>query len=142
MSTYINNNVGAEILPVAGLPALANSAGTRNGSAIDRLQSAALAGSCVLACNVGATTGSPSATTYDAKLQDSADGSTGWADISGASITQKTTTTAALAQKDVDLTGAKRFIRVVEVIAFTGGTTPATPAAVDVVLGGFDRVPA
>jgi hypothetical protein len=140
--TYINANIGAEILPVAGLAALANSAGTRNGAAIDRLQSAALAGSCVLACNVGATTGSPSATTYDCKLQDSADGSTGWADISGASITQKTTTTAALVQKDVDLTGAKRYVRVVEVIAFTGGTSPATPAAVDVILGGFDRVPA
>jgi len=141
MSTHMNNNVGAEILPVAGLPALANSAGTRNGAAIDRLQSGALAGSCVIAANVGATTGTPSATTYDVRVQDSADGSTGWADV-GAAITQKTSLTAALAQRDVDLTGARRFIRVVEVVAFTGGTTPATPAAVDVILGGFDRVPA
>lgn len=138
--TYLASNIGAEILPVAGLAALANSAGTRTGSAIDRLQSGSMANSLVLACNVGATTGAPSATTYDCKVQDSADGSTGWADLSGASITQKTTTTAGLVQKDVDLLPAKRFIRVVEVVAFTGGTSPATPAAVDVILGGFDRL--
>lgn len=138
--TYLASNIGAEILPVAGLAALANSAGTRTGSAIDRLQSGSMANSLVLACNVGATTGAPSATTYDCKVQDSADGSTGWADLSGAAITQKTTTTAGLVQKDVDLLPAKRFIRVVEVVAFTGGTSPATPAAVDVILGGFDRL--
>ena len=141
MSTYIVSNIGSEIAPVAGLPALANSAGTRTGAAIDRLQSGALAGSCVLAANVGATTGAPSATTYDVKIQDSADGSTNWLDISGAAITQKTSLTAALVQRDVDLSVARRFIRVVEVVAFTGGTTPATPAAIDVILGGFDRVP-
>lgn len=140
MSTYLFNNIGAEILPIAGLAALANSAGTRTGAAIDRLQSGAMSNSLVLACNVGATTGAPSAATYDCKVQDSADGSTGWADLSGAAITQKTSLTAGLVQRDVDLAPAKRFIRVVEVIAFTGGTTPATPAAVDVILGGFDRL--
>lgn len=138
--TFIASNIGAEILPVAGLAALANSAGTRTGSAIDRLQSGSMANSLTLACNVGATTGTPTTQTYDCKLQDSADGSTGWADLSGASITQKTTATAGLVQKDVDLLPAKRYIRVVEVVAFTGGTTPATPAAVDVILGGFDRL--
>ena len=141
MSTYLSNNIGAEILPVAGLAALNNAAGTRNGAAIDRLQNGAMANSLVLACNVGATTGSPSAQTYDCKVQDSADGSTGWTDISGAAITQKTTATAALVQRDVDLAPARRFIRVVEVVALTGGSTPGTPAAVDVILGGFDRLP-
>lgn len=138
--TYLASNIGAEILPVAGLAALNNAAGTRTGAAIDRLQSGSLANSLVLVANVGATTGSPSAQTYDLKIQDSADGSTGWADLSGAAITQKTTATAGLVQKDVDLLPAKRFIRVVEVVAFTGGTTPGTPAAVDVILGGFDRL--
>ena len=33
------------------------------------------------------------------------------------------------------------MLGVVEVVALTGGTTPGTPAAVDVILGGFDRVP-
>ncbi|MBM4356938.1 MAG: hypothetical protein FJ096_02405 [Deltaproteobacteria bacterium] len=138
--TYLASNIGAEILPVAGLPALANSAGTRNGAAIDRLQSGAMANSLVLVANTGATTGSPTAQTYDLKIQDSADGATGWADLSGAAIAQKTTATAALVQCEVDLLPAKRYIRAVEVVAFTGGTTPATPAAADVILGGFDRL--
>lgn len=140
--THIVNNIGSQLHPATGLAALTNSAGTRNGSAVDRLQGGSMANSLVLLCNVGATTGSPSAQTYDCKLQDSADGSTGWNDIAGAAITQKTSATAALSHVDVNLAGAKRYLRVVEVVAFTGGSQPATPAGVVLVLGGFDRIPA
>jgi hypothetical protein len=135
-------NIGSLVLAIAALPPLANTAGTRNGAAIDRLQSGSLAMSCVLVRNTGATTGAPSTQTLDVKLQDSADGSTGWADITGAALTQKTTATAGLDQLDVDLSGAKRYIRTVEVTAFSGGTTPATPNAVEVILGGGSRLPA
>lgn len=126
------HNVGAFINPVIAHAALANAAGTRTGSAIDRRGYE----SCVLSCNVGITTGSPDAQTYDCKLQDSADGSTGWADITGAAITQKTTATAAVVGADVNLAGAARYIRVVEVVGFTNGSSPKTPAAVTVILGG------
>lgn len=139
--TYIVNNIGSQILAVTGLPALANGAGNRNGSSIDRVQSGKMANSLLISANVGATTGSPSAQSYDVKLQDSADGSSGWNDVTGAAATQKTSASAATVNLEVNLAGVKRYVRVVETVAFTAGTSPATPAAVTVVLGGFDRLP-
>ena len=72
------SDIGGIIKPVAAV--VANSSGTTNSSAIDRQGYE----SCVLFHACGAATGSPSAQTADSKLQDSADGSTSWADISGA----------------------------------------------------------
>ncbi len=59
--------------------------------------------------------------TLDGKIQDSADGSTGWADVTGATFTQAT------ASDDVqsiglDTRAVKRYIRYVGTI---GGTTPS-----------------
>lgn len=137
--------LGALFKPVIGLAPLANSAGTRNGSAIDRSPAGGVnyAG-CTLAVQVGTPTGSPTSFTVDVKLQDSADGSTGWADYkpdgsTTAAITQATA--AGLAEIDVDLSGAKRYIRVVEVVAFVGGSSPAVPVADAVILVGADRTP-
>lgn len=133
-------DIGAHIKCVAGNVAENNSAGTRNGSAIDRESGQGLFESCTLHVTAGAASGSPTAQTLDVKIQDSADGSTGWADY-----TQPDGTSAAIAQQtadavdvelDVNLTGAKRYLRVVEVIAFTGGSSPAWGAGESVVLGG------
>jgi hypothetical protein len=87
------------------------------------------------------TEGTPTSFTYDAKLEDSADGSTGWAALVGAAITQIVAASTA-GYKDVDLSSAKRYIRAVDVIAFVGGTSPKLNAAVAVVLGGADVLPA
>lgn len=135
------NNIGAYVKPTLALPAFAVVVGTRTGAAIDRLSAGIMAQSCVLVAHTGAITGAPTSPTYDVKLQDSDDGSTGFADIAGAAITQKTVATAALIEKDVDLGPAKRFIRAVEVTAMTGGTTPTHPAAVEVILGGHQSLP-
>ena len=126
-------NIGGLIAPKEGLPPLNNAAGTRNGAAIDRLGYF----SCTLFAQAGAEEGSPSARTLDVKLQESDDGSTGWTDISGAAITQITAVNTQ-ARKDVNLRGVKRYIRAVEVVAFTAGTSPKLNSVCQVILGGKD----
>lgn len=121
-------------------------AGVRNGSAINRRVSGSLAMSLTLIATTGAETGSPSARTFDAKIQDSADGSTGWADYippdqtTVAAVTQITAASSE-AEVDVNLSGAKAFVRVVDTLAFTAGTAPTLGIQTTVVLGGFDRTP-
>jgi hypothetical protein len=128
---------------VKGTPPAAVSAGTRNGAAINRIGFRSL----TLHAATGAETGSPSARTVNAKIQDSADGSTGWADYvppgsSTAAAVAEITAANAEAEVDVDLAGAKAYVRVVEVTAFTGGTSPTLGVATTVVLGGPESVPA
>lgn len=60
--------------------------------------------------------------TLDVKLQDSADGSTGWADIAGATFTQVTDAADAIEAIGVTIDSAARYIRGVGTIA---GTTPS-----------------
>ncbi len=130
-----------------GNPPAAASAGTRNGASIDRSPAGGVTyHSATLYAASGAETGAPSARTLDAKIQDSADGSTGWADY----IPPGQATVAAIAQitaanseaeVDVDLSGAKRYVRVVETLGFTGGTSPTLGVQESVVLGGADRTP-
>lgn len=127
----IQTDIGAYIKPVVGFFPQASGAATINGASIDRngFYSAVLHGA------TGAVTGTPTGQTFDLKLQDSADGSTGWADISGAAITQITAVSTA-GEINVNLTGAKRYIRAVGTVALTGGTTPTLQVAATVVLGG------
>ncbi|MDB4896886.1 MAG: hypothetical protein JWN15_3148, partial [Firmicutes bacterium] len=92
---------------VSGYAPQAASAGAIAGAAIDRFGYQ----SCVLLAKAGAATGTPTTQTFDAKLQDSADGTTGWADLVGAATTQITAANGEQ-HKNVDLTGARRYIRV------------------------------
>lgn len=130
-------DIGAQVKVIAGIPPT-NDDGTAaiNGAAIDRLgfQSA------VLQVANGVATGAPTSYTIDAKLQESADGSTGWTDISGAAITQITADNSD-EYVDVNLAGAKRYIRVVATTAFVGGTSPTVPVAATVVLDGAAEKP-
>jgi hypothetical protein len=131
-----SRNIGALIKAVKGINPGNFSAGTTNGPAIDRAGAGGknLHLSCVLKGACGAASGGPSSQSVNQKLQDSADGSTGWADIAGAAIAALVADNTE-AQVDVDLSGAKRFIRVVSVVAFTGGTSPAIPSSAEVILG-------
>jgi hypothetical protein len=53
-------------------------------------------------------------TTSDCKVQESADGSTGWADVAGAAVVQDTTAIGALVQlMDIDLAKRLRYLRLV-----------------------------
>lgn len=127
-------DIGAYVAPKIGtVPA--NTDTTVNGTGIDRMGYT----SCVLLAATGAVSGAPSAKTADFKIQDSADNST-FADLTGASLTQITADNT-LGQKDVDLSGARRYIRVVQTVVLTAGTSPKWPVASFVLLGGADALP-
>ncbi len=133
-------NIAASVSLREALVPAAVAAGTAQGAAIDRF---ALNNplSAVLRLSTGAATGAPSARTVDAKLQHSADGSTGWADLPGAAAPQVTADNGAT-QVAVNLLGARRFLRVERAVAFTGGTSPTVPVAVTLAFGGAERLPA
>ena len=97
---------------------------TVTGSAVDLL---GYKGRIKVSQEVGAVTGT--SPTLDGKIQDSADGSTGWADVTGATFTQVTASTSLLSI-GVDTRLAKRYIRYVGTIA---GTTPSFTMAVNAV---------
>lgn len=131
------HDAGAYIVPKGGFFPISQAAGTVNGPAIDR--SGKLSGILIALC--GAATGTPTTQAVDAKLQDSADGSTGWADITGAAVTQMTADDS-IQRVNVKLDTARQFIRVQLVVAFTGGASPEIPIASVVDLGGADVNPA
>jgi len=132
---YVAHDIGAEIKVVWALSPLENAAGARNSAAIDRaVANGKLYMSCVVAGRVGAVAGAPSSYSVIYKLQDSADGSTGWADYGSANATLIADDTDA--EGDFNLSSAKRYIRVVETSAFVAGTTPKVEGAAVVVLGG------
>jgi hypothetical protein len=91
----------------SSLSAAASQASTVTGAAFDLLD---YEGAVAIVQNHGLGTG-----TLDGKIQDSADGSTGWADVTGAVFTQSTTTAdskvIALQAKQ-----CKRYIRYVGTI--------------------------
>ena len=69
--------------------------------------------------------------TYNFKLQGSADGSTGWADVSGATAVVTADNQVKLIRLD-NLLDVPRYIRVVATLA---GTTPSWPGSAIVLLG-------
>ncbi len=94
-----------------------------------------------------AASGAPSGATLACKVQESADGSTGWADAldnTGTAIGFTLTVTSAAATGVARLEGLglnrKRYLRAVITPTFTGGTTPASIAFAELVLGrGFTK---
>lgn len=92
------------LLPTAALSV------TTNGTGVDITQ---YQGKFAIILDSGA--GAGGTTTLDVKIQDSADGSTGWADVSGATFTQ--VTTVASRQKIGVLSDiCKQYIRAVATI--------------------------
>lgn len=71
--------------------------------------------------------GSGTTPALDGKLQDSADGSTGWADLSGAAFTQVTDAAAAAQKITLNATATRGYVRYVGTIA---GDTPSFPLGV------------
>lgn len=146
-----HNNVNQFQLRGQNVPA-AVAAGTRNGTGIDRLARGSPQ-SCLLWAYTGAATGAPDSYTVDAKVQDSADNIT-FADYvpprspanvqpgvaADGAITQ-ITADSSLATKAIDLSSAKRYVRVSEVTTLTGGTTPKALVASGLILAGADTNP-
>ena len=115
---------------VVGIVANNHSASTVNGAAIDRLGF----DEALVVVNSG-TNGTSG--TVDIKIQESEDGSTGWADVSGASfaqITESNDNTVYVGR--LNLSGRKRYIRVVAVVG-----TAACAFGVDVILSSAKELP-
>lgn len=136
-------DINAYIKPLVAVVPTAASEGTVNGAAIDRQNYE----SCVLLTNTGVTTGTPTSFTVNAKVQHSADGSNNWADytdpttVAVAAVTQ-ITEASTQGKIGVNLLNAKRYIRVVHVLDFTGGSSPTLAISAHVILGGATKLPA
>jgi len=126
----MERNIGQYIALTKAINPTNASAGTINGASVDR--SGYLSAVLHVAC--GAASGTPTAQTVDAKIQESADGSS-WSDVSGAAITQITADNSEQ-ELNLNLSGRKQYIRAVVTVAFTGGTSPAIPVAATLALGG------
>ncbi|QSQ19320.1 hypothetical protein JY651_28740 [Pyxidicoccus parkwayensis] len=117
--------------------------GSRNGAAFD----VSKYGSGTLVVNVGTVAGTPSATSLTYTLEASPDGTNGWAPLKnadGANVALTFTAGGACKELDFDLQYANaehHFLRVVETVDFTGGTTPSVVAGATLVLGGGQRLP-
>lgn len=100
--------------------------------------------SAQLALYLGDATGSPSAVSVVAKVQQSADGSTNWTDYADVYGVGSVTNAAASSEvsQNIILQGAQAYIRLVATPTLTGGTSPAIPLAAAIVLGGSSEMPA
>ena len=116
-----------EILGASVLSLLdpAERSATANGSAADILDYEGQA-----AAILQSAAGTGTTPTLDVKLQDSADGSTGWADVTGAAFTQVTNAAASAQVVKFNASAVKRYIRAVATVA---GTTPLFACSVSFV---------
>ncbi len=108
---------------------------TVTGNAVQRVGASFRYDSGQLVVATGAATGSPTGISVAGKIQDSADGSTGWADVPGTAITA---IVAQNSQTSINFIarGCQAYVRAVVTPAFTGGTSPALPIVGVLVLGG------
>lgn len=136
------SGIGPEISIASGTPPADSAAGTVTGAAIDRLGFSSM----VLEAETGAVTGAPSAQTLDAKVThcDTSGGS--YTDFvpgaAGSGAVAQITAASTRKRKSIDLSGAKQYLKIVTVTAFTGGTTPKMANCVKVILGGAVEKPA
>lgn len=114
------------------------------GATIDKLNNGLE--SALLCVSTGAKSGSPSAVSVQAKLQDSADGST-WADVAADNSPLNPVVTASLDDENqrayiaLVLTPLRRYFRLVFTVTLTGGSSPAILLAAPAVLGGGVSIP-
>ncbi len=114
--------LGASVL---SLFAPADRSATANGSSVDILNYEGQA-----AAILQSAAGTGTNPTLDVKLQDSADGSTGWADVTGTAFAQVINAAASAQVVKFNASEVQRFIRAV---ATVGGTTPLFTCAVSFV---------
>jgi hypothetical protein len=112
MSTKLHDVASAAVLAASVPPQVATA--SVNGSAVDLLNGD---GNAFATLFTGTVAGG---TTVGGKVQESADGSTNWADISGATFANVTTSNAAQA---ITVARTKRYVR--SVVTVTGGSPSA-----------------
>jgi hypothetical protein len=96
--------------------------------------------SAVFTCVTGQASGSPSAQSAAFAVHSSATSGGVYAAISGATATVTADSTGS--EISVDLRGEYRYIKLVSVVSFTGGSTPAVEVAGTYALGEAKNKPA
>jgi hypothetical protein len=117
----------------SALSGAANSAVT--GNAVQREGPGYRYDSGQLVVATGAATGTPSTISVAGKLQDSADGSTGWADVPGTAIAA---IVAQNSQTSINFIarGCQSYLRAIVTPTLTGGSSPAILVVGILILGG------
>jgi hypothetical protein len=138
MDMALQHNIGAYVVEATSVEPQASAAQTINGVSVDR-QKHSMPLSCVLRTSTGAEAGAPTGVSVQSTLQHSSDNAT-WANFlfDGVNTAQDTAITAVNTDHNfpVDLALANRFIRVVTVVGFTGGTAPTIGVTAGLILGG------
>lgn len=142
MTNYQTENVGAILKAAIGIEPQSSAAGTVNGGWHSLRSNRPL--SCVIHGQTGQATGTPTTQSVTYKLQDAADDGSGSVDAGTAADFTGGGGTAITADSsddeiDVDLKGARDYVRVVGTVAFTGGSTPEQLIASTIVFGGYHK---
>lgn len=136
MSIDNYRSIGDQLLLKESLKPIVGSGSAQNGTAVDRLGFLSAIIPFAYSTSGGVTGGS-----ITCKMQDSADGSTGWNDYgTPLTITLSGTNPTGVAKIQVNLSSAKRFVRSSTVSNPTGGT-PASIVSAPIVLGGSNSEP-
>lgn len=127
MGTF--NRVDAMLTPVAqiGPVAAISSDGATNGATIDKQALSEVFDEALFVSHVGATSGSPTSFSVVTKIQDSANGSN-WDDVTDTQIVEAATKTISaintVSTLAVRLSALRRYVRMVETVTLTGGSSP------------------
>lgn len=131
----MRNTFESGVKAVSSIVPQAAVAGAVTGTAVDTIGF----GDAMAVISIGATTGTPTSFTVNAKVQESADGSTGWTDKTGAAIVAGTVA-SKVAQIPISIAksaASKRYVRLVITPAFVAGTSPAIGISGNIMLGNF-----
>lgn len=141
MSISILTDVGSHITNSVSITPRAQTAATVEGSGIDRCAPGDQQyQSCQLFVSVGPTTGTPDSFSVAVTMEDSAD-NLSFAAMSPAVAITTITAINTSQYVNVNLKGARRYVRAVAVVAFVGGTSPTVGIAANVTLGGATKLP-
>lgn len=124
MSTY------DDIVAKKSLSPIARTDGTANGTAVDRVVSGGT-GDAVLLVTTGVITDG----SHAVKVQESADGSTGWADLAAGNIQGSMPTVVAANDDTMFEVGVRPALRYVRAVATTTGATTGGVFACAFILG-------
>jgi S-formylglutathione hydrolase FrmB len=141
--TWKHNGMGELIRSELTIVPQNSVAATVAGASIDRAAQPSMPRSAEVTLMLGALTGTPTAVSAVMTLQDSADDST-WASVldkDGNAVTVTVAAASTLARVDVDLSGARQYIRGNLVLGFTAGTTPTADLTAQLALSGYEILP-
>lgn len=142
MSVLNQSGPGPEVKNQIGTVPAASAAGAINGTGVDRRGF----NFAILEAQTGAVTGAPTAQTLDAKIQHSDTVGGTYADFvpgaAGSGAVAQITAINSRKRKQIDLRGAKAFVRVVTTVGLTAGTAPTLAHCVTLQLAGADVLPA